>query len=70
MTSQPDLFVCPFSDCDAFGYCPCAEDEPPDDEALEQLDDVAAGRALLLRGRARRIETLPPIDTYEPTQET
>lgn len=38
--------------------------------AVPELDDVAAGRSPILRGRARRIETLPPIDTYEPTQES
>ncbi|WP_432169110.1 hypothetical protein [Streptomyces sp. 1222.5] len=57
---------CPLGGCDAYGYCPCAEDEPDDEE---QLDDVAAGRALVHRGRTRVIETLPPLDTYEPTQE-
>ncbi|MGV4984554.1 hypothetical protein ACVB8X_14125 [Streptomyces sp. NRAIS4] len=69
MTFQPPLFACPRDGCDAFGYCPCAEDEPPDEDALQQLDDVADGRALILRGRIRDIETLPPLDTYEPTWE-
>jgi hypothetical protein len=68
MTAQAALFDCPRGGCDAFGYCPCAEDEPDDDEQ-QLLDDIAAGRALILRGQVRDLETLPPIDTYEPTQE-
>ncbi|MEW2250436.1 hypothetical protein AB0907_24220 [Streptomyces sp. NPDC006975] len=57
--------VCPYGGCDAFGYCPCAED-PPDEEAAGLLDDLAEGRALLLRGRVRPIHTLPPLDDYHP----
>ncbi|MGW0993488.1 hypothetical protein [Streptomyces sp. NPDC002520] len=68
--TQPALFACPYGSCDAYGYCLCAEEEPPDEAALEQLDDIADGRALILRGRIRDIETLPPIDTFDPTQET
>ncbi|MFI1767479.1 hypothetical protein ACH41H_36270 [Streptomyces sp. NPDC020800] len=68
MTFQPPLFVCPLGSCDAYGYCPCAEDEP-DDEEQQLLDDIAEDRALILRGRVRPVDTLPPIDTYEPSQE-
>lgn len=64
--NQPALFACPRGGCDAFGYCPCAEEEPPDESALRLLDDVAEGRALVYGGRIRDIHTLPPIDTYNP----
>lgn len=69
MTGQVPLFVCPRGGCDAFGYCPCAEDEPPDEDDLRTADDIAEGRALILDGRIRDIETLPRLDFYEPTQE-
>ncbi|WP_426568137.1 hypothetical protein [Streptomyces canus] len=64
--TAPAVFVCPRGGCDAFGYCPCAEGEPPDEDALRTADDVAEGRALLYEDRVRDIHTLPPIDIYEP----
>ncbi|MFF3847999.1 hypothetical protein [Streptomyces sp. NPDC002328] len=60
--------TCPRGGCDAYGYCPCAEDKPPDEDALRTADDVTAGRALVDQGRVRDINTLPPLDAYEPPE--
>lgn len=60
--------ICSYGGCDAYGYCPCTENEPPDEDELQLHDDVAAGRALILGGRKRPVENLPPIDAYTCTR--
>ncbi|SHI65941.1 hypothetical protein [Streptomyces sp. 3214.6] len=62
-------WVCPRGGCDAYGYCPCAE-EPPDEADLEQAAVIAQGQAIKVGGRVRSIDTLPPLDTYEPPEAT
>ncbi|MGW4889629.1 hypothetical protein [Streptomyces murinus] len=65
MSFQPPLFDCPYGGCE--GYCRCVEDEP-DEEEQQLADDLAAGRALILRGQVRDVRTLPPLDNYEPVK--
>ena len=74
MTEQLVLFVaCPYGGCDAYGYCPCAEDElDADGDPYDEGDQDASGvddvrEWAYARGRWLPVETVPiSIDDYTP----
>ncbi|QIJ62586.1 hypothetical protein [Streptomyces sp. JB150] len=73
MTAQLPIFAdCPYGGCQ-HSRCACLEEalhetDGLDQDAVQLLDDLDAGRAVIHRRRVRRIETIPPLDTYEPPQ--
>ncbi|WP_329214924.1 hypothetical protein OG352_05540 [Streptomyces sp. NBC_01485] len=66
MTAQLALSLCPYGGCDAYGYCLCAEN----DAEAANLEEAALNGELVRHLAARPIDTLPPIDTYEPSEAT
>ncbi|MFJ8153898.1 hypothetical protein [Streptomyces sp. NPDC094468] len=57
------LFECPYGGCEAYGYCPCAEDEA-------ELDDLEAVGIASDYPPARRTHDLPDISNYQPPKES
>lgn len=56
-------WTCPYGGCDAYGYCPCEEDE----DELQALEEAALCGELFRNPTVRSVETVPiSIDNYEP----